>query len=300
MKNLKLILILLVGIAMVSSCGGDMGSSSKTENGYDYKIFNDVSGAVAVPNQYVYFMFDIKDSKGEILQSYRNAPTTPSLKLPAKDDQAYKANPLMALLSRCSVGDSASIYIPVDSLQGVPPGYGPEEVFEYNVVVEEVLDEAAHQAKQTEIQQAAQEKAIALKAKEKDIAAFTASSLQAYKSGKATDIIELDESLKYVIHELGEGEPAKEGKYVSMQYYGMTMEGNMFDNSFKRGTAFTFTPGRGEVIKGWDRVIPLLKEGAKASIFIPAALAYGAAGSPPSIPPNADLMFYVEVEKVFN
>lgn len=300
MNNLKLILILLVGFAMMSACGGEMSSSNKTENGYDFKIFNDVSGAIAVPDQYVYFLFDIKDSQGKILQSYRNGPTTPSIKLPAKTEEAYKANPLMALLSRLSVGDSASIFIPVDSLQGVPPGYGPEEIFEYNVVIEEVLSEEGHQAKQTEIQNEAQEKAMALKAKEKDIAAFTASSLQAYKSGKATDIIELDEGLKYVIHELGEGEPAKEGKYVSMQYYGMTMEGVMFDNSFKRGTAFTFTPGRGEVIKGWDRVIPLLKEGAKASIFIPSDLAYGAAGSPPAIPGGADLMFYVEVEKVFN
>lgn len=297
MNTIKLTFIFCIGLALICACGGDMGN--KTENGYDFKIHNDVTGSVAVPDEYVYFLFDIKDSKGKILQSYRNGPTTPSIKLPAKEDEAYKANPLMALLSRCSVGDSASIYIPVDSLQGVPPGYDSLEVFEYNVVVEDILSEADHQAKQAEEQRIQQEKAIALKAKEKDVAAFTASSLQAYKSGKATDIIELDEGLKYVIHELGDGEPAKEGNYVSMQYYGMTMDGNMFDNSFKRGTAFTFTPGRGEVIKGWDRVIPLLKEGAKASIFIPSDLAYGAAGSPPSIPGGADLMFYVEVEKVF-
>jgi len=297
MNNIKLILVSLVATVMIYSCGAEM--SSKTENGYDFKIHNDVSGDIAVPDEYVYFLFDIKDSKGKVLQSYRNGATTPSIKLPSKDDAAYKENPLMALLSRCSVGDSASIYIPADSLQGVPPGYDPAEIFEYNVVVEEVLSESEHQAKQAEEQRIQQEKAVALKAKEIDIAAFTASSLQAYKSGKATDIIELDEGLKYVIHELGDGEPAKEGNYVSMQYYGMTMEGNMFDNSFKRGTAFTFTPGRGEVIKGWDRVIPLLKEGAKASIFIPSDLAYGAAGSPPAIPPGADLMFYVEVEKVF-
>ncbi len=298
MKNLKLILICFLGSLAIWSCGGEM--SNKTDSGYDFKIHNDVSGTVAAPEQYVYFLLDIKDSAGKVIQSYRNGPTTPSIKLPAKGDAAYKGNQLMELLARCSAGDSASIYIPADSLQGLPPGYEPTEVFEYTVVVDEVLSEEDHQAKQMELQKAQQEKAMALKAKEKDIAAFTASSLQAYKSGKVSDILELDEGLKYVIHELGEGEPAKEGKYVSMQYYGMTMDGNMFDNSFKRGTSFTFTPGRGEVIKGWDRVIPLLKEGAKASIFIPSDLAYGAAGSPPSIPGGADLMFYVEVEKVFN
>lgn len=297
MNNIKVALMLLIGIMVISACGES--SSNKTDNGYDFTIHKDESGTVAAANEYVYFLFDIKDGSGKVLQSYRNGPSTPTIKLPDAGDPAYKSNPLMELLSRCSVGDSASIFIPVDSLNGVPPGYGKDEIFEYNVVIQDVLSEEGHQAKQAELQQIQQEKAIALQAKEKDIAAFSASSLQAYKSGKVTDIIELAEGLKYVIHELGGGEPAKEGNLVSMQYYGMTMDGNMFDNSFKKGTAFTFTPGRGEVIQGWDRVIPLLKEGGKASIFIPSALGYGAAGSPPAIPGNADLMFYVEVEKVF-
>ena len=298
MKDIRLVFLMLSVIAIMS-CGGE--SSNSTSNGYAFKIHEDASGSIAQPDEYVYFMFDIKDSAGKLLQSYRNAPVTPSLKLPALGDQAYKANPLLELLAMCSVGDSASIYIPVDSLGNIPPGYGEDEVFEYNVVIEDVLSEADHQTKQAEIQKEQQAKAMALQEREKDVAAFAASSLQAYKSGKVTDVIELEEGLKYVIHELGEGDQAKEGKYVSMQYYGVLMsDGKMFDNSFKRGTGFTFTPGRGEVIQGWDRVIPRLKQGTKASIFIPAALGYGAAGSPPAIPGGADLMFYVEVEKVFN
>lgn len=298
MKLIKISFVLFTAIAIIS-CGGS--SSNMTDNGYNFKIHDDASGSIASPNEHVYFMFDIKDSGGKVIQSYRNAPVTPSLKLPPQGDNAYKVNPLLELLALLSVGDSASIYIPVDSLGNVPPGYDKTEVFEYAVVVEDVLSEADHATKQAEIQRVQQEKAMALKEREKDIAAFSASSLQAYKTGKVTDVIELEDGLKYVIHELGEGEQAKEGKYVSMQYYGVLMsDGAMFDNSFKRGNAFTFTPGRGEVIQGWDKVIPRLKQGTKASIFIPADLGYGAAGSPPAIPAGADLMFYVEVEKVFN
>lgn len=298
MKIIKGFLLFFAAGCLVS-CGGEM--ASKTENGYNFTIHSDASGTVAKPNEHVYFLFDIKDSAGKILQTFRNAPTTPTLQLPPEGDQAYKANPILGLLTLLSVGDSASIYIPVDSLQGIPPGYGKEEVFEYSVVVEDILSSADHEKKQMEIQRVQQEKAMALKEREKDIAAFAASSLQAYKTGKVNDVIELEDGLKYVIHQLGEGEQAKEGKYVTMQYYGILNEdGAMFDNSFKRGNGFTFTPGRGEVIQGWDRVIPRLKEGTTASIFIPAALGYGAAGSPPSIPGGADLMFYVEVEKVFN
>lgn len=298
MKIIKGFLLFLAAGCLMS-CGAEM--ASKTKNGYNFTIHSNASGEVAKPNEHVYFLFDIKDSAGKILQTYRNGPTTPTLQLPPKGDQAYKDNPILELLSLLSVGDSASIYIPVDSLQGIPPGYDKEEVFEYSVVVEDVLTTADHEKKQMEIQRVQQEKAMALKEREKDIAAFAASSLQAYKTGKVNDVIELEDGLKYVIHQLGEGEQAKEGKYVTMQYYGILNEdGAMFDNSFKRGNGFTFTPGRGEVIQGWDRVIPRLKEGTTASIFIPAALGYGAAGSPPSIPGGADLMFYVEVEKVFN
>jgi len=298
MKYIKLV-VLIFALAQILRCGGE--SANTTNNGYAFKIHNDVSGDIAKPNDHVYILFDIKDSKGEVLQTYRNAPTTPSLKLPPLGDQAYKINPLLELLGELSTGDSASIYIPLDSLPNTPPGFPEDEIFEYAVVVEDVLSEEEHQTKQAEIQREQQEKALALKEREKDIAAFAATSLQAFKTDKVSDVIELDEGLKYVIHELGEGEQAKEGKYVTMQYYGVLQDdGAQFDNSFKRGNGFTFTPGRGEVIQGWDKVIPRLKEGTKASIFIPAALGYGAAGSPPNIPGDSDLMFYVEVEKVFN
>lgn len=295
---MKLNIILFIALSfMVLACGP---ADNTTSNGYEYIIHNDVSGPTAQVGDNVYFLFDIKDNTGKILQSYRNGPQTPSIKIPPKEEAAYKSNQLFDFMTKLSAGDSASLFIPIDSLPNVPPGYENMDHFEYNIVITEILDDAANIAKQEEMSRIAAEKAALLQAKEQDIAAFTANSLQAYKTGKITDMIELEEGLKYVIHELGEGPPAKEGNLVSMQYYGVLQsDGSQFDNSFKKGTAFTFTPGRREVIQGWDRVIPLLREGSKASIFIPAALGYGAAGSPPAIPGNAELMFYVEVEKVF-
>ena len=72
----------------------------------------------------------------------------------------------------------------------------------------------------------------------------------------------------------------------------------MFDNSLSRGMPFSFALGRGMVIPGWDEGIALLKEGGKAFLFVPPALGYGEAGSPPVIPANSELIFYVELEKV--
>lgn len=286
----------LIMIALVSC-----NTETITENGYHYTMHTDAGGANAKVGDYVYFLLDIKDDEGAVLQSYRNGPNMPSLKVTPPNEQVYKTNPLLDLMTKLSEGDSVSLFIPTDSLPNVPPGYQDMAHFEYTVVVTDILDEEANQRKQDELAKEQAEKAAALKEKEADIAAFSASSLQAFKSGKVTDAIELEDGLRYVVHEQGDGPAAKEGNLVSMQYYGMLQEdGSMFDNSYKRGTAFTFTPGRGEVIKGWDKVVPLLKEGSKASIFIPFALGYGAAGNPPNIPASADLMFYVEVEKVFN
>ena len=105
--------------------------------------------------------------------------------------------------------------------------------------------------------------------------------------------------LRYIIHEAGEEgtKPAK-GDQVSVHYYGMLdADAKMFDTSFKAGQPYQFPLGMGQVIPGWDEGIMLLNKGAKATLFIPASLGYGAAGSPPVIPENADLIFYVELEK---
>ena len=85
---------------------------------------------------------------------------------------------------------------------------------------------------------------------------------------------------------------------ASVHYYGVTTDGNMFDNSFKAGRPYPVPVGQGRVIRGWDEGLPLLKGGSKAVLFIPGELGYGAAGSPPNIGPNAELIFYVEIAEV--
>ena len=72
----------------------------------------------------------------------------------------------------------------------------------------------------------------------------------------------------------------------------------MFDNSYERGEPIDFQLGVGSVIPGWDEGFALLKEGTKATLFVPYSLAYGEAGSPPVIPERSDLIFYVELLKV--
>ncbi|KAL4585483.1 hypothetical protein LXL04_010104 [Taraxacum kok-saghyz] len=85
------------------------------------------------------------------------------------------------------------------------------------------------------------------------------------------------------------------GDEVEVHYTGTLLDVTQFDSSRDRGTPFKFTLGQGQVIKGWDQGIKTMKKGENALFTIPAELAYGASGSPPTIPPNATLQFDVQL-----
>jgi peptidylprolyl isomerase len=94
----------------------------------------------------------------------------------------------------------------------------------------------------------------------------------------------------------GTGTAAKTGSAVAVNYVGALYKtGKVFDASWKRNEPFTFTLGKGQVIPGWEQGVVGMKVGGRRELIIPAALGYGAKGSPPSIPPNEALVFIVDL-----
>jgi peptidylprolyl isomerase len=94
----------------------------------------------------------------------------------------------------------------------------------------------------------------------------------------------------------GTGTEAKSGDAVTVNYVGaLYHSGKVFDASWKRNEPFPFTLGKGQVIPGWEQGVVGMKVGGRRELFIPAALAYGAKGSPPTIPPNEPLVFVVDL-----
>ena len=104
--------------------------------------------------------------------------------------------------------------------------------------------------------------------------------------------------LRYQILQKGEGKKATKGAEVSVHYKGQLLDGTVFDSSYKRKQPIDFNVGVGQVIAGWDEGIQLLQVGDKARFVIPSNLAYGAAGAGGVIPPNATLIFDVELMNV--
>ena len=104
--------------------------------------------------------------------------------------------------------------------------------------------------------------------------------------------------LRYKMISEGNGKKAEKGKTVSVHYKGMLPDGTVFDSSYKRKQPIEFPLGKGHVIEGWDEGIQMLKEGDKARFVIPSNLAYGSRGAGGVIPPDATLVFDVELVKV--
>ncbi|CAN1724733.1 Peptidyl-prolyl cis-trans isomerase [Hyphomicrobium sp. 1Nfss2.1] len=108
-----------------------------------------------------------------------------------------------------------------------------------------------------------------------------------------------DSGLILADSKVGTGTEAKAGKLCVMHYtgwlYNNGTKGTKFDSSVDRGEPFSFRLGEGQVIKGWDEGVAGMKVGGKRTLIIPAALGYGARGAGGVIPPNATLMFDVEL-----
>ncbi|MBW6415415.1 peptidylprolyl isomerase [Candidatus Methylacidiphilum fumarolicum] len=111
-------------------------------------------------------------------------------------------------------------------------------------------------------------------------------------------IVTTPSGLKYIDYTVGSGNPVAPGKRITLNYVGKLEDGKIFDSSLSRGKPFSFVLGVSRMIKGWEEGVSTMKEGGKRRLIIPPDLGYGTEGVEDVIPPNATLIFDIEVLKV--
>lgn len=253
--------------------------------GHTYAIHVDQPGPTPEVGDVVTFNIAIL-KENELLSSTFDQQDQ-QVEIPALDQlNAQTGSPEILFLNKLSVGDTATLYLQVDSLPAPPQGFEAGETMKFVAVISKI-ESAADIARAKE----------AMQARAETVNTIMQTRTRRYREGALADQLQTTASgLEYIIHERGTGALPRPGQRVKVQYSGHRIsDGGRFDNSFKRGEPFTFQLGAGRVIRGWDEGVALLPVGSKATLFIPADLGYGATGAGADIPPNADLAFYIEV-----
>jgi FKBP-type peptidyl-prolyl cis-trans isomerase len=264
-------------------------SYTKIEAGTDYRIIVDAPG-------------DVYPVYGDYLEVHLNAMVEDSIIFDTRSAMGGEPAPLqlqespfrgdlMEALRHFTAGDSAQVRLSVDSLlaAGAPEApwmkKGVNQKLVYNLNVVKVTPKALKQ--QMEEADAAKQSEIDQKL------------IEAHLEQKKIKATRTPSGLYYDIKKVGTGELAKAGQKVSVNYTGMLLNGEKFDSNvdpqFQHVQAFEFMLGAGNVIKGWDEGIALLRKGGKATLYIPSTLAYGKNSPSPKIPANSVLVFDVEL-----
>lgn len=259
---------------------------SPSESGYFYKTHTQKTGKKPRPGNGVAFDMNLRKDDLVVFTTRGNTPI--KYRLPENDDDP---NTLFFkdILAQMTVGDSATVLMESDSIiYQLDPQWGFQsgDLAAFDIKMVEIKTKAELDAEQK-----------AFERKAAKIAKTTRANIKNYRNGNL-ETESTASGLKYHIIEEGTGEKPIEGDLVTVQYSGHLTTGDSFDASFKRGEPFRFPVGQGRVIPGWDEGIQLLKTGAKAYFFIPSELAYGEQGMQPDIPPNSELVFYIELENV--
>jgi FKBP-type peptidyl-prolyl cis-trans isomerase FkpA len=281
--------MLVMGGFYQMACSGSKNGFKVAENGAEYKILKDEKGNNAVLGDMLSLHLILYNSKDSILRnSYTegsplNYKVSPSPFKGGVDDA-------MTLLS---VGDSAMFLVPVDSLfkdapGGLPPGVEKGSKLKFLVKILTLKTEAEQKA---EMEKAMKDQAAAAE-KQVEIDEQTIKDWLAKSNVKAT---RSESGIYYEQQKAGSGNVPNVGDTVYVHYTGMLLDGSPFDSSVRRGQPISFPIGTGYVIRGWDETLLKMKKGEKGRVLIPSGLAYGQGGNGSSIPPNAVLLFELEM-----
>lgn len=302
------LIYLFAGLMLVSACKKDDGKegmqTTPLGNRYTYVDTND-DGQLAEAGDFIYFNVILRgEDETNIIVDTREEGGDPPVLQAAPDSISAEniGGPVQDIVRKLRVGERVLIRTNISEFPAEqrPPGLQNDTVALYDIEVIEVVSQDEFTQRQEKLREEAEAKAETVRGRAEERLAFGQEVFEDYKAGRLDEKLKTTASgLKYLIHEAGNGKEAEAGKQVVVQYIGrLASNGEVFDQSFEGGMGIPFPLGAGRVIAGWDEGIELLREGDEATLFIPSELGYGEQGSGGTIPPDSELIFYVELEEV--
>jgi len=298
-KRMRLFSLLFAALILIAACTSDKDHPAVegvTDDGFRYNIYKTGSSDLkAKPSEYVYFKAGVLLDDTSVLQPLSDIIR---FQIPSDSVMIDQPNPIIEILKQMSPGDSANVYVDLDSIPQAKMQF-PENKFINNYfLVEDIVSEDIALDDITKEKEENMVRMQKAQAKSGEVDSLVTLYLDKYKKGElAGDLQTLDSGLEIYTIVPGSGDPVG-NNHVEVHYWGVLEDnGKMFDNSYDRGMPFPLTVGAGSVIKGWDEGVAKLHPGEEALLFIPSELAYGAQGAGNDIPPNAALVFFVEVLK---
>jgi FKBP-type peptidyl-prolyl cis-trans isomerase len=268
-----------------ASCSGNK-TFKKTKDGVEYLIVKDEKGENAKIGDIIEYNMLVKIGDSVMFDSRKMNDNKPVQMALQDNPSANKSMDPTEVIKMMSAGDSAVIRVVLDSMARKIYTFAKENdklEFQFSMVSIKSKEKFEAEMKQKSAAQAGID--------DKLITEYLAkNNITAQKTASG---------LYYVISQAGTGANATAGQTVKVMYTGKLLDGKVFDSNidpqFQHPEPLEFPLGKGNVIPGWDEGIALLNKGAKATLFVPSPLAYGAQGNQGMIAPNSILIFDVEL-----
>ena len=275
-------LILILFLIIFTSC---VDNEKVLDNGVKLKYIKNGSGKTIMDGEILELNIEYLDYEGESIFKSED----PILQ---QKDSLWSNIPFLNVLSNLKVGDSVYFQLTYDQFLGFIPGADyPDsiggEFMNFYAGIESIMTQEVFEEKQREQYEK-------MKMNDDKQLSIDLELIDNYLKENNINATRTESGLRIVVEKKGEGRLAAPGDNVSVHYTGMLLNGEVFDSSLER-QPLSFKLGQGMVIKGWDEGITYFNKNSKGTIYIPSNLGYGANGAGGVIPPNAVLVFEVEL-----
>lgn len=292
---MRILSLIFLALVVLTGC-----KQEKTlPSGYKYVMHTKSSGEGIKLGDFAYCRIQIRNNDSVVFSQTEIIPIPDSASFAQPIPQKHLYEAILQMKEK----DSVTVFIPLDTVPEAQKmdGFKNAKIMYFDITLKQVISSKEVKDFQAELEKLAKNRDEAqTKTEFARAKAFLEKVAKEYKAGTLKDLKTTASGLKYVIHEPGTGAAFKNDQFVFLDYCGGLTDATIFDNSFDKPKDFSFILGRQSLIEGWNEGLLLLKKGMKMTLFVPSKLGYGPTGNPPSIPGDAELIFYLEGNNTYD